>query len=120
MPPCRATRVGARADCRSPSLQLRPQSPRVATSACGKQRCKIILPIVGWITLSRVELPGAQRAGTLPPDLWGAYAPRRRPDAEPLQWEKNAARRFGATSACLLYTSPSPRDATLSRMPSSA
>ena len=25
-----------------------------------------------------------------------------------------------ATSACLLYTSPSPRDATLSRMPSSA
>jgi len=26
----------------------------------------------------------------------------------------------GATYACLLYTSPSPRDATLSRMPSSA
>ena len=25
-----------------------------------------------------------------------------------------------AASACLLYTSPSPRDATLSRMPSSA
>ena len=25
-----------------------------------------------------------------------------------------------ASSACLLYTSPSPRDATLSRMPSSA
>ena len=25
-----------------------------------------------------------------------------------------------ATKACLLYTSPSPRDATLSRMPSSA
>ena len=79
--------------------ELDDASPRVATSACGKQRCKIILPIVGWVTLSRVELPGAQRAGTLPPDLWGAYAPRRRPDAEPLQWEKNAARRFGATSA---------------------
>ena len=33
-------------------------------------------------------------------------------------------RRFGKTmgqsKACLLYTSPSPRDATLSRMPSSA
>ena len=28
------------------------------------------------------------------------------------------AERFGST--CLLYTSPSPRDATLSRMPSSA
>ena len=26
----------------------------------------------------------------------------------------------GATYTCLLYTSPSPRDATLSRMPSSA
>ena len=26
----------------------------------------------------------------------------------------------GVTLACLLYTSPSPRDATLSRMPSSA
>ena len=27
---------------------------------------------------------------------------------------------YGTLSACLLYTSPSPRDATLSRMPSSA
>ena len=27
---------------------------------------------------------------------------------------------FGTTSACLLYTSPSPRDAHESRMPSSA
>ena len=27
---------------------------------------------------------------------------------------------FGINQACLLYTSPSPRDATLSRMPSSA
>ena len=26
----------------------------------------------------------------------------------------------GASTGCLLYTSPSPRDATLSRMPSSA
>ena len=27
---------------------------------------------------------------------------------------------WGGRNACLLYTSPSPRDATLSRMPSSA
>ena len=27
---------------------------------------------------------------------------------------------FASTGTCLLYTSPSPRDATLSRMPSSA
>ena len=31
-----------------------------------------------------------------------------------------AAMRAGKGSSCLLYTSPSPRDATLSRMPSSA
>ena len=31
-----------------------------------------------------------------------------------------AMRRHAATTGCLLYTSPSPRDATLSRMPSSA
>ena len=30
------------------------------------------------------------------------------------------ARRIGEKKPCLLYTSPSPRDATLSRMPSSA
>ena len=32
----------------------------------------------------------------------------------------NAAPGFAGTQTCLLYTSPSPRDATLSRMPSSA
>ena len=33
-------------------------------------------------------------------------------------WERN--RYFVGNISCLLYTSPSPRDATLSRMPSSA
>ena len=36
-----------------------------------------------------------------------------------LEW-KILASEFGANNICLLYTSPSPRDATLSRMPSSA
>ena len=31
-----------------------------------------------------------------------------------------ATQRAGSDDPCLLYTSPSPRDATLSRMPSSA
>ena len=35
-----------------------------------------------------------------------------------IQYTRNMA--TGASTACLLYTSPSPRDATLSRMPSSA
>ena len=35
-------------------------------------------------------------------------------------WMRNLIRRFTMLNICLLYTSPSPRDATLSRMPSSA
>ena len=35
-------------------------------------------------------------------------------------WDLANAIRLGRLKACLLYTSPSPRDATLSRMPSSA
>ena len=38
---------------------------------------------------------------------------------EPLQKVQSYARHASANT-CLLYTSPSPRDATLSRMPSSA
>ena len=37
------------------------------------------------------------------------------------QWTvKRVVKLFNDTGSCLLYTSPSPRDATLSRMPSSA
>ena len=36
------------------------------------------------------------------------------------KWEMKMHRRIIDINACLLYTSPSPRDATLSRMPSSA
>ena len=35
-------------------------------------------------------------------------------------WMRRVAPQIGLNSLCLLYTSPSPRDATLSRMPSSA
>ena len=37
-----------------------------------------------------------------------------------LRMEENGLRSLAHFDACLLYTSPSPRDATLSRMPSSA
>ena len=46
-----------------------------------------------------------------------------RPDFEGIELgmaEKLAIRSLSKSSGCLLYTSPSPRDATLSRMPSSA
>ena len=43
---------------------------------------------------------------------------RRDPDVDPqLVWR---GKDLGNQMVCLLYTSPSPRDATLSRMPSSA
>ena len=35
-------------------------------------------------------------------------------------WARNLGQEYGQHSACLLYTSPSPRDGLLSRMPSSA
>ena len=47
---------------------------------------------------------------------WASYYP----GAEPGGGGYIAQRMFSARSDCLLYTSPSPRDATLSRMPSSA
>ena len=36
------------------------------------------------------------------------------------QWKDTHINAYITLSGCLLYTSPSPRDATLSRMPSSA
>ena len=41
-------------------------------------------------------------------------------NAEKLQAAKDELSPLGDVKTCLLYTSPSPRDATLSRMPSSA
>ena len=40
--------------------------------------------------------------------------------ANALDYETKTSHSFTVTVTCLLYTSPSPRDATLSRMPSSA
>ena len=40
--------------------------------------------------------------------------------ATKLEIKKAVENKFNVTVTCLLYTSPSPRDATLSRMPSSA
>ena len=46
-----------------------------------------------------------------PPKLWDPYRSRRFAVGEQM---------YATIGICLLYTSPSPRDATLSRMPSSA
>ena len=41
-------------------------------------------------------------------------------DKDPLDWFKDNKKKVGNIITCLLYTSPSPRDGLLSRMPSSA
>ena len=59
---------------------------------------------------------------TLDWDLWLGTAPVRpyHPAYLPFKWRGWWDFGTGALGDCLLYTSPSPRDATLSRMPSSA
>ena len=56
------------------------------------------------------------------PDSWGHPATRRNIPQPRFSVPSYAAPTFSTAPAysCLLYTSPSPRDATLSRMPSSA
>ena len=52
--------------------------------------------------------------------LGSAYVKKYRRD-DPTDWSRYADNPRGMLNrSCLLYTSPSPRDATLSRMPSSA
>ena len=50
----------------------------------------------------------------------GLQASRRKAEARAMDLEKRLAENEALLGDCLLYTSPSPRDATLSRMPSSA
>ena len=61
-----------------------------------------IVAVIGAFTFGSIQLAQAQDA----------------PAAE--QTEQQAAPAAEATTACLLYTSPSPRDVEESRMPSSA
>ena len=58
--------------------------------------------------------------------LWGVGVVRQAITLEPMQWgfippwAKEGVFKKPLFNACLLYTSPSPRDGLLSRMPSSA
>ena len=56
---------------------------------------------------------------SLPTDLWVPSTERVKPQ-QSWQAALGAAKTINDKYDCLLYTSPSPRDATLSRMPSSA
>ena len=60
-----------------------------------------------------------QKAG-LPPEAWNELVDSVPEDVNGQVLADEIDRRTAVFDACLLYTSPSPRDATLSRMPSSA
>ena len=67
-------------------------------------REQILAASAGWVAVLLNVVPGLG-AGYLYQRRWKAY------------WITSA---LATAWFCLLYTSPSPRDATLSRMPSSA
>ena len=84
-------------------------------------------PLAGrgqWVAFSVANAYAAKQQGAM-----AAFA-RKAPEARDVRatldtdepWASEAHPRvaLGAAGSCLLYTSPSPRDATLSRMPSSA
>ena len=74
------------------------------------------------------HLPGAQYVGQLAhrqqactrADPFGSDVEIDQPIGIQRQHHQRQRATFGQLLPCLLYTSPSPRDATLSRMPSSA
>ena len=70
----------------------------------------IVMPVLLWIDRVEPE-PLSARIHTF---LWGTFV------AGFISVIVNTAVARALNETCLLYTSPSPRDATLSRMPSSA
>ena len=75
--------------------------------------------LVVWLPLALLALVAVQMSAGVMRDLPVAVV-----DADGGSVARDLVRRLDASPglhvACLLYTSPSPRDATLSRMPSSA
>ena len=78
------------------------------------------LSIEGRMTLCNMAIEGGARAGLVAPDeKTFAYLKGRPKAPKGADWDA-AVEHWKTLKTCLLYTSPSPRDATLSRMPSSA
>ena len=70
------------------------------------------LKITGWVAAGAVA--GVLTTASLQTVARGSLAPL------PLEELQQLAAVFGMVKSCLLYTSPSPRDLSTSRMPSSA
>ena len=67
--------------------------------------------------LLKNEVVSAAAVIAVPDDKWGEVPCAFIEVNDQSQWQEDLAKQW---CSCLLYTSPSPRDATLSRMPSSA
>ena len=68
----------------------------------------------------KIESLTCVRANGCPWDKWTCAAAALGGHLDVLQWARQNGCPWDRDTSCLLYTSPSPRDATLSRMPSSA
>ena len=78
-------------------------------------KAKEVRPLVEkCITIAKKALPTEEAAAKFSTDA------ERNTDGWRKWKESEDGRKWREARACLLYTSPSPRDATLSRMPSSA
>ena len=78
---------------------------------------------VGWLTSEELWWDGDGRLRTHAPSTYKIPLASDRPrifNVALAEWSQNAERTIKRSKACLLYTSPSPRDQRGSRMPSSA
>ena len=75
----------------------------------------IVIPIVNGSDYSRLNTPPITI--TINGELMQLTGGLNRPEPQFIDWDNDG---ILDCFICLLYTSPSPRDATLSRMPSSA
>ena len=77
----------------------------------------VLLAAVPFLTLKDAEFGGSDDAGSvMVEEIHGEYEPWFTPVLEDFLGKEIP----GEVESCLLYTSPSPRDGLLSRMPSSA
>ena len=93
----------------------------IARSACRSTPLATLAKRLMDLTQVDVEPSEASEVGMEPSEATSkeSYFASQAKSAESKEWAKELVR-DGDRKACLLYTSPSPRDATLSRMPSSA
>ena len=114
---------------RAPVLSRLPldavfQDPETAAVAQLELRCSLVSLRMTVLPFLEKWMFGVPACSSNPKDqrIWCMFWQLRKKElCEFIEYGlKNASELFNLAPSCLLYTSPSPRDATLSRMPSSA